>query len=163
MPLCYNAALLKALMDKTAQKQLLIKKKGLAEDDCDDEAEASGETGVAEALAAVEEEALSPATKAIAALKAAKRKASNVTAAPKASKKKKAAKTSKKKKGSKKDKDKKKKSKRDRVESEEEWSDSGSEGEGEGSDDYEGSSSSDEDHVGNDAPPKQRKNKRNTM
>ena len=155
MPLCCNAARLKALMDKTAQKQLLIKKKGLAEDDCDDEAEASGETGVAQALTVVEE--------AIAALKAAKRKASNVTAAPKASKKKKAAKTSKKKKGSKKDKDKKKKSKRDRVESEEEWSDSGSEGEGEGSDDYEGSSSSDEDHVGNDAPPKQRKNKRNTM
>ena len=79
MPLCYNAALLKALMDKTAQQQSqLIKRKrkvmgkteGEGCGDYDDEAEAFGETAVAQALAAVEEEALSPASRAVAALKA---------------------------------------------------------------------------------------------
>ena len=154
---CY-AAHVKALMDKISKQQEVLKfkrevlgKSGAGDGD-EDEDTVSGETGEARALAAVEDEALSPARP-----KKLKRASSGAKNAKKAKKSKKDSSKKGKKKDSKKDKNKDKKKKKE--ESEAEW-DSDEDDDSSGEESFESSSSSDEDHAGNDVMPGKKSSKR---
>jgi len=147
-PCLCSAAKVKALIDIISNRQEVLKfrkevlvKKAVCDGDNDDDDDAgvSGETGEAQALAAVEDEALSPA-KAKKKMEAGKRKVTSGAKTAKKSKKK----------------EKKKEGKKKKQQEYEEDYDSDEE-EFDSSDIFETSSSSDEDHIGNDKVPAKKK------